>query len=72
MSVSWVFSRLLPERGICRFEKTQTGKGGGKALADTDWHWLFAPVPPLVLLGFRDFGQNHAAVQRKRHSVFLR
>ena len=36
VSVSCVFSRLLPEGGVCRFEKTQIGGDGGKALSDTE------------------------------------
>ena len=53
-----------PNGAFAGFEKAQIGRGGGKALSDTDWHWLGTPAPVLVLLGFCDFGQSHAAVQR--------
>jgi hypothetical protein len=36
VSASCGFSRLLPEQGVCRFEKAQIGGGGGKALSDTE------------------------------------
>ncbi|MDP3961784.1 MAG: hypothetical protein Q8Q26_17265 [Pseudorhodobacter sp.] len=60
-----------PNGAFAGFQKTQIGKGGGKALSDTDWHWICTPAPPLVLLGFCDFDQNHAAVQRACSVIFL-
>jgi len=60
-----------PKGAFVRFEKTQIGTCGGKALTGTEWQWICTRVPPLVLLGFCDFSQNHAAVRRERRAACL-
>jgi len=60
-----------PNGAFAGFEKAQIGRGGGKALSDTGWHWLCTPAPVLVLLGFCDFGRFHAAAQREGLAVLF-
>jgi hypothetical protein len=60
-----------PKGAFVRFEKTQIGRCGGKALTGTEWQWICIPVPSLILLGFCGSGLNHAAMQRERRAVYL-